>query len=294
VAARPDVGMASPRGSSWWEYFGLCELSDTELKDRTALSGLTYLGVVRQEKKSQMHRYQFPPQDHAIDRAHGRRDPRTGQSAGTIVEINELNGFVDLKRGANSPVSHPTALVPLDYVESKVLSDSLFRLGSWVADHWIDSPGPFRAARDLLLRRSPSLLLDLAELVIDHRGQLTEAAKELVLSLPHSASVLPIQGPPGSGKTFTGARMIVDLVSAGYQVGIVTASHKEISHFLARWRNLNEQVKLSLCLSEGDLQLLRMSFSTRPEPGRPRRNRRFALRQGIKNILVLLHLVTIE
>lgn len=34
------------------------------------------------------------------------------------------------------------------------------------------------------------------------------------------ASVLPVQGPPGSGKTYTGARMIVELVKRGRRVGI--------------------------------------------------------------------------
>ena len=44
--------------------------------------------------------------------------------------------------------------------------------------------------------------------------------------------MLPIQGPPGSGKTFTGARMIVELVSQGRRVGVTAASHKVISTLL--------------------------------------------------------------
>ncbi len=40
--------------------------------------------------------------------------------------------------------------------------------------------------------------------------------------------VLPIQGPPGAGKTFTGARMICALVEAGAKVGITANSHKVI------------------------------------------------------------------
>ena len=44
--------------------------------------------------------------------------------------------------------------------------------------------------------------------------------------------MLPIQGPPGSGKTFTGARMIVELVRQGRRVGITAVSHKVISNLL--------------------------------------------------------------
>jgi uncharacterized protein len=44
--------------------------------------------------------------------------------------------------------------------------------------------------------------------------------------------VLPIQGPPGSGKTYTGARMICELVRHGSKVGITGTSHKVIGNLL--------------------------------------------------------------
>jgi predicted RecB family nuclease len=235
--------------SSWWEYFRLCGLSDSELQeDKTALGGLTYLGVVGQENRSLIHRYSFPPQDHAMDRARSAQDPRTEKSAGTIVNINEQKRTIDIKRGACSVVPHPTALVPRDIVGTEVQRESLLRLGSWVAENGIDGPGPFRAERDLLLRRAPRLLTALLESgndgpnqsspsrdlssVTDNKGRLTETAKELVLRLAEEACVLPVQGPPGSGKTFTGARMIVELVKHGRRVGITAASHKVISLLL--------------------------------------------------------------
>ena len=55
-------------------------------------------------------------------------------------------------------------------------------------------------------------------------------AREWVMALDHS--VLPIQGPPGAGKTYTGARMITALVRAGYKVGITALSHKVIRNIL--------------------------------------------------------------
>jgi superfamily I DNA and/or RNA helicase len=68
--------------------------------------------------------------------------------------------------------------------------------------------------------------------LIGEDEQLTEDAKVLVESLAREASVLPIQGPPGSGKTFTGARMIVELVKQGRRVGITAVSHKVIGNLL--------------------------------------------------------------
>jgi len=43
---------------------------------------------------------------------------------------------------------------------------------------------------------------------------------------------LPIQGPPGAGKTHIGARMICVLVEAGLKVGITANSHKVIRNLL--------------------------------------------------------------
>ncbi len=68
--------------------------------------------------------------------------------------------------------------------------------------------------------------------------------------------MLPIQGPPGSGKTFTGARMIVELVRQGRRVGVTAASHKVISTLLREVCSAAKQsgvrVRMIQKASEGD------------------------------------------
>jgi uncharacterized protein len=243
--------------SSWWEYFRLCELSDEELQeDRSALGGLAHVAEVDHIKRSTVHRYRFPPQDHAIDRAHEVHDPRTGHSAGTVVAFDDHNRTIDLKRGTASQVPHPTALVPYDIVDSTVLSDSLFRIAASVAEHGIAGKGQFQAARQLLLRQPPAVLDGNMDVLIGEDGRLTEAAKALVSSLARQPSVLPIQGPPGSGKTFTGARMIAELVRQGRRVGVTAASHKVISTLLRELCSAGKELKIRLRViqkaNEGD------------------------------------------
>jgi uncharacterized protein len=219
--------------SAWWEYFRLRDLSDDELQeDKKALGGLTFVGEVGRIKRSIIYRYSFPPQDHTIDRALEVRDPRTGKDAGERVAFDDLNRTIDLKRGASSSAPHPTALIPYEIVDSTVLRDSVLRIATWVADHGITGSGEFQSARELLLRAHPSVLRGDVGTLIGEDHQLTDAAKALVESLPRQASVLPIQGPPGSGKTFTGARMIVELVRQGRRVGITAVSHKVIGNLL--------------------------------------------------------------
>ncbi|HYM83119.1 MAG TPA: TM0106 family RecB-like putative nuclease, partial [Candidatus Dormibacteraeota bacterium] len=140
--------------SAWWRYFRLLEMTDAErLEERDALAGLQYEGVVDEVAHSLVHRYRYPPQEHAIVAGMDARDPMTGRSAGEVVRVDDTTGTIELKRGRTSGVPHPTSLVPMTVVGTSEQRDSLLRLGEWVADHGIDGDGPWRVARDLLLRR---------------------------------------------------------------------------------------------------------------------------------------------
>ena len=217
--------------SKHWEYFHRCDYSDEEfITDRATLGGLVYLGEVGKEKKSTVHRYRFPLQDTTIERALELRDPKTGSRAGDLNGIDYEALTIDIKRGPSlAEAPHPTALVPHDILSANVLRESLLQLGGWVADNGIEGDGRFAAARELLLRRVPRLknqstLADYAQ------SRALEAARQIALLLDRT--VLPIQGPPGSGKTFTGAQMILELVKNGKKVGVTAVSHKVISNLL--------------------------------------------------------------
>ena len=57
-------------------------------------------------------------------------------------------------------------------------------------------------------------------------------AEALRLARSLGTTVLPVQGPPGSGKTYTGARMALELVRRGARVGVTATSHKVMRNFL--------------------------------------------------------------
>ena len=63
-------------------------------------------------------------------------------------------------------------------------------------------------------------------------------------------TVLPIQGPPGSGKTHTGAEMILRLVGAGYRVGVTANSHKVIGNLLAKSCHLARGKGMTLSIAQ--------------------------------------------
>src|SRR5688572_28714305 len=105
---------------------------------------------------------------------------------------------------------HPTSVfVDKRGPNSDALAASLFRFGEWVKNNGLEAGGTYHAACDLLLRRPPRLTDGVGPLI--HSGESTvTAAKRIEVLLDHS--VLAIQGPPGAGKTYGGARMICELI----------------------------------------------------------------------------------
>ncbi|MCY4661715.1 MAG: TM0106 family RecB-like putative nuclease [Acidobacteria bacterium] len=259
--------------STWWEFFDRCRLDPEELiEHRATLGGLAYGGAVDQVKRSTVHRYRFPEQTHEMEVGDEPKNPDTAESedlkrgfCGTVVALEEAERTIDLKRARNSPVPHPAALVPLDTVNSKVLRESLLRLAQAVVAGGFSPDSPRRAAFDLLRRLPPrrgpahpdtKTAPDEApggttpgetapdetapdETAPASAGASIVAAGETPLNAVQRTaprldrSVLPVQGPPGSGKTYTGARMVLDLLAGGKRVGVTANSHKVISNLLA-------------------------------------------------------------
>lgn len=223
--------------SAWWRFFDLLRMTDEELiEEREPLAGLVPVGGPRQEKRSVVWTFSFPPQDHRIDLDSDVNDPVTREGAGTVVALDEATRTIELKRGpklADTPL--PTALVPNGVIPTTELAESLLRTGEQVARNGLaqaavpehDEPD-LRAARALLLRTPPG---DVPGAALVREGETPlDAAVRLAPDL--AGRVLPIQGPPGSGKTYTGAHMIVRLAMAGQRVGVVANSHKVIGNLL--------------------------------------------------------------
>jgi predicted RecB family nuclease len=217
--------------STWWRYYNWLGMSDEELvEDGSVIGDLEYVRVVGEQKRSDIHRYRFPPQEHALKPGTETRDPVTRSGAGQIVALNEAAGTLDLKREKGSDTPHPRALIPFEYVNDEVMQASLLRIGHAVADHGLVRTVPCPSAVDLLLATSPRTGQAPGTSLI-HPDELSlDAAIRLVAELDHS--ILPIQGPPGAGKTYTGARMIVAELARGRRVGVTATSHKVISHLL--------------------------------------------------------------
>ncbi len=226
----------------WWEFFRMRDLTDEELLDEgSAISGLKFVERIDEPKKSVVDRYSFPRQETKIRK--GNDVMAAGiesKGFGKIIAIDARTGVVDILKGPTRKDDHPSAVFEHNIVRTGPLRESLFRLGEWVVDNNIDKEEFTRAGRDLLLRRLPRFSGGSNDPLCKPGETTLAAAKRLGPKL--EGGLLPIQGPPGCGKTYTGARMIVQLALAGKKVGVTAVSHKVIRNLLDEVCKVAEEV----------------------------------------------------
>ncbi len=218
---------------NWWEKYRLQELDEEELLDESVgIAGLELVGEIDSPAKNPLHRYRFPKQEVKLKR---RQDVRFGET-----KIGELVGFdlgartIDVQKSAKTAGAHPSAVFLHSDIPSGQKPEALVGFAESVAEAGWGVDGPGRAGRDLLLRLPPRLLhvagAEAGPVGTSAGEPALEAARRLAAALDRG--VLPIQGPPGSGKTYTGARIAVELVRLGRKVGVSATGHRVMRHFL--------------------------------------------------------------
>jgi predicted RecB family nuclease len=208
----------------WWELFARREMSIEQLRDEDAeaIADLTCIEV-EEIGRSWQWTCAYPEQEHKI--GPGGADDPVAEKGITVVSVDEQARRIVLKRGKAQGAEAPRAVAPAGPYSTDAQVEALFRFAERIAEDGLDRP---KAGLDLLLRRAPRLRAG------------TPAFEEAPFSLERlctqvrglDRSVLVIQGPSGTGKTWTGARVALDLMQHGVRVGVMATSHKAINNFL--------------------------------------------------------------
>lgn len=239
--------------NEWWEFFRLNDANPEELFDeRKAIAGLTLEGEVNEKNKIKTHRYTFSAQEISLKNGEEVHEVK-GEKVGTIAAMDVLTGWVEIKKTKKSNDVHPLAVHSKDIINKNTIATSLRSFIQAVLEYGIDGDGPYRAGRDLLLRKSPNLLNGEA-LKFNPNEDIEATAIRIATNLDNS--ILPIQGPPGTGKTHNGGAIIAELVSQGKRVGITAVSHKVIRNLLEkavlRGKERGFEIKIKHQHSSGD------------------------------------------
>jgi predicted RecB family nuclease len=235
--------------AGWWEYYRLVEMSEEDLFDEpNAVAGLEFVErveVVLNKKTgkptgSVVDRYRYPPQEMEI---RGRDEVKLtdGAKFGDVVQADRDARTLDVRKGKKHADTHPTALFAHTHVSTEVLEDAIYRIGEDVAS------GADATIVQRLLRADPPILR-----TVPFAARDTESAVDFAVRTANELdnTVLAIQGPPGAGKTFTGARMICALVEQGKRVGVTATSHKVIRNLLDRVAKMSEASGIATKLAQ--------------------------------------------
>lgn len=211
----------------WWDLFARRDMSEEDLVDDANCLG----ALVRTEEPSEdtggslIHTLRFPEQETKL-RA-GKRVTRvdTARPIGTIESLDIEARTVRLRTSKSADVSPPLSLGPEGPLGSDALRTALRR----VADSMIIGDLRYRVAKAILNKDLPRLRgreHGRPVAVEADIGEIVQATQALV------HSYLLVQGPPGSGKTRTGSRLIVELLKSGQRIGVASHSHKAIHNLL--------------------------------------------------------------
>lgn len=228
---------------AYWEYFDRLQKSDAELRefDSEAIGDLSAMGdpePLPPPSRSSLKRFSFPPQEHKIgigqfDDPHSCGiDPATGESdmkpkSVEVVALDNQKGILTLKLSKARLAEDQTALVPGGPYTTPLQRAAVRDF----ARERIAGPELYRAGRDILSKGLPrTSAVTIGEPLQGERANLGEI-KRVVSALEESC--LFIQGPPGSGKTYTGAQVILELIGEGKKVGVTANSHKAINNLLS-------------------------------------------------------------
>ena len=219
---------------AWWAYFARLMMSPDELvEDPEAIGGLT---VDDQHpplpyKSSYEYTLRFPEQEHKLKAGDEILD-QANERGVTVVQIDDASGLLVMRRGKNRhDEALPHALVPGGPYRTPEQRAALRRLAGEIIDVGLEGPGRFRAARDLLRADPPRITGVPAGSALQNGGAPPiDDLYDIVDGLDESC--LFIQGPPGSGKTWTGGQLIARLLKAGKRVGVTANSHKAIHNLL--------------------------------------------------------------
>jgi uncharacterized protein len=215
----------------WWAFFDRLDLTAEELvEDAEAIGGLVPVDEPRPEKKSTVFAFTYPPQQQKLGGS--PIDPATRRRAGEVVGHDLDARTLELKRGpVLDDVPLPAALIPGDVYSTKAQEEALERFGRSL----LEGGGAYPVLESIL--RRDSFGRDVQTTDLDGMAELLLAIGRGDPSLAPAGGPVPrhlvIQGPPGSGKTWTAGRLIARLVAEGRSVGVASTSHRAIHKLLA-------------------------------------------------------------
>ncbi len=229
----------------WWRFFERLESPPEDLYDDAAcLANVTRTATPAvPDKRSKVVEFAFDPdQDTKLEAG----DPvyllfGIEPEKHAIKTIDLDRGLLQIKFGPKRSIPDLCHIIPNEYLNSDTLQEAVQRF----AERWSDGE-KYQAVKDLLHRRAPRLTGATGGALLPDPAKFPDDLISLIQRLDRTT--LCIQGPPGAGKTYNAAAVIVALASAGKRVGVASNSHKAINNLLTEVINASRSLAKPLAI----------------------------------------------
>lgn len=212
----------------WWRMFDREKATEQELMDDLdCLAGLRKTQKAPEVgKSSSIYEFSFDPtqetkceDDTQCKFVHDLTNVR-------LKSIDRAHGLAYLSVShKNPPVPDAVSIMSHDYVGPGAIASSILKQ----ATEWESNRTITPALRALLTKSEPSLRGKIAGAPVSASSDVADIVNVITRM---QSTTLCLQGPPGSGKTYTAGRAIVELIRRGKKVGITSNSHKAIENLL--------------------------------------------------------------
>ena len=253
----------------FWKMFDRMGMDDTELLDD--LDCLAFCQRTEREpykiKRSLGYEYSFDTNQEfkAASNSYYVLGEETDEGKNLKVSIEKTdsdftNGLFVVKAAKTVPPDFMT-LIPDEYVNPKPIPDAI----TDVVRKYENGELGECAILDFLARATPRIKgHPLGSPIADSRDSSENLQKIITAIINLDNSYLPIQGPPGSGKSYTGKHVIAELMKQGKRVGICSNSHKAINNLLLNTAKYCDEENISahfVCTKETDSELAKVGVS---------------------------------
>jgi predicted RecB family nuclease len=220
----------------WWARYERHAMTEQELVDDPECLGRLVRTIRPPEKIKRSYGYEYrfsAEQETKLRQGSKCIFAHDLTRSATIEAFDSIAGLLTLKFSSpEAPAS--LGLIPDEWVNPAPIVQSIERL----VHRYRESGELPTAIEHFLHRRQPALRSRFAKgPIIPVDMDLVQGSVKAAIDMDNST--LCIQGPPGGGKTYTAARMILALLRLGKRVGITSNSHRAICLLL------NEATKLA-------------------------------------------------
>ncbi len=211
---------------------------DELIRDREAIAGLIRTSRDHwPDRQSLAYEMTFPAQEHKLHAGAAVVDPATEKGATVAALDDEADTLVVTRRKNRHDEPLPEALVPIGPLDTRAHEAALLRLATSIRD----GDGRYTALRDLLDGTPARITGRPAGASI----QTLDVGEQIALAKGLDMSCLVVQGPPSTGKTWLGGRMIAALIADGARVGVTAVSHKAINNVLTELEAAADERRLT-------------------------------------------------